>query len=64
MRPRLVAAGSGPYVSVPASYVYNLVLGKRHDDCSNSPDEFPALFAANANFRGPCISWTLVVIAR
>lgn len=44
------------YVSVPSSYVYNpnLAPTSLHDYCTKSPDEYPAVGAANANFRGPC----------
>lgn len=45
---------TGAFVSVPSNYVYNPALGSLHDYCTNSPDEFPAPFGANADFRGPC----------
>ncbi|MFM2418154.1 MAG: hypothetical protein RL385_2877 [Pseudomonadota bacterium] len=45
---------SKPFVGIPANYVYNPKLGALHDYCTKSPDEFPAPFASNANFRGPC----------
>ena len=41
-------------VTVPSNYVYDPARGSLHDYCTNSPDEFPAPFAANADFRGPC----------
>lgn len=41
-------------VTVPSNYVYNPGLGSLHDYCTSSPDEFPAPFAVNADFRGPC----------
>lgn len=47
-------AVAAAFVSVPSNYVYNPALGSLHDYCTSSPDEFPAPFAANANFRGPC----------
>lgn len=48
------AAASLPFVAVPADYIYNPALGSLHDYCTDSPDEFPAPFADNADFRGPC----------
>ncbi len=42
------------FVSVPSNYVYDPSLGSLHDYCTASPDEFPAPFADNADFRGPC----------
>lgn len=50
----MTTMGSGPFVGIPSNYVYNPSLGSLHDYCTNSPDEFPAPFASNANFRGPC----------
>jgi Prokaryotic phospholipase A2 len=47
-------AAAKPFVGVPANYVYNPKLGSLHDYCTQSPDEFPAPGAKNANFRGPC----------
>ena len=41
-------------VTVPKKYVYKPKLGRRHDYCTDSPDEFPAPGAPNASFRGPC----------
>jgi hypothetical protein len=41
-------------VTVPSNYVYNPKLGTLHDYCTHAPDEFPAPFAKNADFRGPC----------
>jgi hypothetical protein len=53
--PLLGAAASGlTKVTVPANYVYNPALGYLHDYCTDSPDEFPAPAAPNADFRGPC----------
>lgn len=43
-----------PKVKVPSNYVYDPTLGSLHDYCTNAPDEFPAPFAKNADFRGPC----------
>lgn len=48
------ASLAGAFVSVPSNYVYNPALGSLHDYCTSSPDEFPAPFGANADFRGPC----------
>lgn len=48
-----VAAVAGP-VTVPSNYVYNPSLGSLHDYCTSSPDEFNAVGAADADFRGPC----------
>ena len=45
---------AGTFVSVPSNYVYNPALGSLHDYCTSSPDEFPAPFGSNADFRGPC----------
>lgn len=50
----LALAAASTYVGIPSNYVYNPSLGVLHDYCTASPDEFPAPFAANANFRGPC----------
>lgn len=50
----VLAAARPAKVTVPANYVYDPKLGVRHDYCSYAPDEFPAPFAANADFRGPC----------
>lgn len=47
-------SAAGAFVSVPSNYVYNPALGSLHDYGTSSPDEFPAPFGANANFRGPC----------
>lgn len=41
-------------VRVPSNYVYNPRLGALHDYCTASPDEYPSLIGANADFRGPC----------
>ena len=48
------ASLGGAFVSVPSNYVYNPALGSLHDYCTSSPDEFPAPFGPNADFRGPC----------
>jgi hypothetical protein len=48
------AASSVTKVTVPSNYVYNPALGYLHDYCTDSPDEFPAPAAPNADFRGPC----------
>ncbi|HEY8719235.1 phospholipase A2 [Pengzhenrongella sp.] len=50
----VTTATSLPFVAVPGNYVYNPALGALHDYCTDAPDEFPAPFAPNANFRGPC----------
>ena len=50
----VAAAASLPFVAVPADYIYNPALGSLHDYCTDAPDEFPAPFADNADFRGPC----------
>lgn len=51
------AASASDYVDVPSNYIYD-TSGRsgpvaRHDYCTSSPDEFPAV-GENANFRGPC----------
>ena len=48
------SSAAGAFVSVPSNYVYNPALGSLHDYCTSSPDEFPAPFGENADFRGPC----------
>lgn len=42
------------YISIPSTYRYRPSWGSHHDYCTAAPDEFPAPFAANASFRGPC----------
>lgn len=41
-------------VRVPSNYVYDPSRGSLHGYCTKSPDEFPAPFGKNADFRGPC----------
>lgn len=52
--PTGIGTSSTTFISIPRNYRYRPSWGSHHDYCTASPDEFPAPFARNASFRGPC----------